>query len=74
MSKCNNCDKYDFQAHSCPIFCDVIRHTLEDVRADERRKFAKWLEALSYTKDAPIKADVYIPDLIYDYEKEQKNE
>lgn len=41
MSKCNNCDKYDYKTHSCPIFCDVIKHTLDDVKADARTNFLK---------------------------------
>lgn len=38
------------------------------IRADERQKFAKWLEDLPLMKYSPI----YIPDLIQDYEKETK--
>lgn len=38
LSECDTCDEYDYDTHSCSIFCDVIRHTLDDVRADEREK------------------------------------
>lgn len=58
MSKCNNCDKYDYKTHSCSIFCDVIRNTLEDVRADERRKFAEWLNKNVYINVESSVADV----------------
>lgn len=38
MGKCHNCDQYDYTTHNCPIFCDVIRNTLDDIKADERNK------------------------------------
>lgn len=38
MGKCHNCDQYDFTTHNCPIFCDVIRNTLDDIKDDQAKR------------------------------------
>lgn len=38
MSKCTECKEYDKDKHYCPKWCDVIKSTIEDARADERAK------------------------------------
>lgn len=43
MSDCLNCSEYNKEKHFCPKWCDVIKSTIEDARADERRKFAEWI-------------------------------
>lgn len=38
MSDCLNCSEYDKINHFCPKWCNVIKSTIEDARADERNK------------------------------------
>lgn len=44
MSDCLNCSEYDKEKNFCPKWCNVIKSTIEDARADERRKFAEYLQ------------------------------
>lgn len=54
MSKCTECKEYDKDKHYCPKWCDVIKSTIEDARADERKKVLeevdKYLRELSDIK------------------------
>lgn len=34
MSKCETCATYDNEKHYCPMFCEVIKNTVDDVRAE----------------------------------------
>lgn len=38
MSDCLNCSEYNKEKHFCPKWCDVIKSTIEDARADEKIK------------------------------------
>lgn len=38
MSKCTECKEYDKEKHYCPKWCDVIKATIENIRAYEREK------------------------------------
>lgn len=46
MGKCHNCDQYNYTTHSCPVFCDVIRNTLDDIKADERNKIINKFDSI----------------------------
>lgn len=83
MNRCDFCVSeptcFDEPREDCPDFRpndEYRRNRIEEQvkEHDERviRKFAEWLENLSYKNGSPISSDVYIPDLIQDYEKEQK--
>lgn len=58
----------------CPLHLDQRR--AEDIRADERRKFAEWFAKCSkvseHTREHTINR--WIEDYLEDYEKEQKND
>lgn len=60
---------YQYPTGENEFVIDTTKHDEEVLR-----KFAEWLETLSYTKNGPISSDVYIPDLIYDYKKSKGSE
>lgn len=41
MNNCSDCNEYDKENLNCPKWCEVIKGTIEDARADERAKVLK---------------------------------
>lgn len=67
---CNYCVYHS--SGSCAAWECTGTKTVDDIRADERRKFAKWLSDNKKVIN-PSKGYMRSDEILAEYEKEQKN-
>lgn len=70
---CLECEEYNHEKHYCPLFCDVIREAVKDIRKDSIP--IEWIK--NYTEENRLYQsddfDLYIGDMIADW-TERKEE